>query len=161
MEPKVANLEGCHSIFHHMATNAETFSTTSKSAYPNHRPPGLNVLEKMGMDSVGDVSGSSCSCRLPPYQITIPKCPYPPCNIHIIGRRNAKSLHLYRHFPLGNPCRTSRYSLLRCHSGFSSFSSPAFQNTTLKLAKIAQRLFERTQKMDNVQNKSYLLQFVV
>jgi hypothetical protein len=51
MEPKVANLDGYHSIFQYMATNAETFSTVSKSAYPNHRPPGLTALEKLGMDS--------------------------------------------------------------------------------------------------------------
>jgi len=132
MEPKVANLKGCH-----IATNAETFSTVSKSANPNHRPPVLNALEKMGMDSVGDVSGRSCSCRLPLYQIIIPKCSYSPCNIQIVGRCKAKSLNLYRHLPRGNPCRISRYSLLRCHSGFSSFSSPAFQNITFKLAKIA------------------------
>jgi hypothetical protein len=75
MEPKVTNLDGCHSIFHYTATNAGTFSTVSKSTYPNHRPPGLTVLEELGMDSVDDVNRRSCSCRLPPYQIIIPKCP--------------------------------------------------------------------------------------
>jgi hypothetical protein len=69
------NLDGCHSIFNYIAKNAETFSTVSKSAYPNHRQPALTVLEKPGIVSAGDVSKRYCSCRLPPYQIIIPKCP--------------------------------------------------------------------------------------
>lgn len=121
---KVANLDGCHCIFHYMATNAETFNTASKSTYPNHRTPGLTVLEKLGMDSVGDVSRRSCSRRLPPYQIIIPKCPYYLCKIHRTGQCNAKSLHLNRQLPRWNPCRIFSYSLFRCHSGFPHFLHP-------------------------------------